>query len=209
MRRRMRRDIPCGGSTGRREGNMKLQKINKVREGKYLRNYELVYENRAGHEKKYEIVSHHEIRDISELGGKVSGVSIVAIHEGKMLLLREFRMGVDRFVFNLCAGMKEEEETLEECIRRELYEETGLSLKRIYKILNPAFAAVSICDILNQIAFVEAEGEIEDSHMSENEWIQAAFYTKEEVSRILETEQFSTRAQIASWFFSIGGLDNL
>ena len=56
---------------------------------------------------------------------------------------------------------------------------------------------------------MEAEGEIEDSHMSENEWIQAAFYTKEEVARILETEQFSTRAQIASWFFSIGGLDNL
>lgn len=188
---------------------MKLLKINKVREGKYLKNYELVYENRAGHEKKYEIVSHHEIRDISELGNKVSGVSIVAIHEGKMLLLREFRMGVDRFVFNLCAGMKEEKETLEECIRRELYEETGLSLKRIYKILNPAFAAVSICDIQNQIAFVEAEGEIEDSHMSENEWIQAAFYTKEEVAHILETEQFSTRAQIASWFFSIGGLDNL
>ena len=45
---------------------MRLLKINKVREGRYLKNYELVYENRAGHEKKYEIVSHHEIRDISE-----------------------------------------------------------------------------------------------------------------------------------------------
>lgn len=188
---------------------MKLLEINKVREGKYLKNYELVYENRAGHEKKYEIVSHHEIRDISEIGNRVSGVSIVAIHEGKMLLLREFRMGVDRFVYNLCAGMKEEGETLEECIGRELYEETGLSLKRIYKILNPAFAAVSICDILNQVAFVEAEGEIDDEHTSENEWIQAAFYTKEEVAHLLETEQFSTRAQIASWFFSIGGFNNL
>lgn len=188
---------------------MKLQKINKVREGKYLKNYELVYENRAGHEKKYEIVSHHEIRDISEIGSKVSGVSIVAVYQGKLLLLREFRMGVDRFVYNLCAGMKEEGETMEECIRRELYEETGLSLKKIYHILKPAFAAVSICDILNQIAFVEAEGEINDSHMSENEWIQAAFYTKEEVAHLLETEQFSTRAQIASWFFSIGALDDM
>lgn len=188
---------------------MKLLEINKVRDGKYLKNYELVYENRAGHEKKYEIVSHHEISDTSELGNKVSGVSIVALFQGKMLLLREYRMGVDRFIYNLCAGMKEEEETLEECIRRELYEETGLSLKRIYKVLNPAFAAVSICDIMNQIVFVEAKGEIEDSHMSENEWIQAAFYTKEEVADLLEKEQFSSRAQIAAWFFSIGGLDHL
>lgn len=188
---------------------MKLQEIKKVREGKYLKNYELVYENRAGREKKYEIVSHHEIAGVSELGSKVSGVSIVAIHQGKMLLLREFRMGVNRFVYNLCAGMKEEEETLEECIRRELYEETGLSLKKIHKILNPAFAAVSICDILNQVAFVEAEGEINDTHMSENEWIQAAFYTKEEMAHLLETEQFSSRAQIAAWFFSVGGFDDL
>lgn len=62
---------------------------------------------------------------------------------------------------------------------------------------------------MNQIVFVEAEGEIEDSHMSENEWIQAAFYTKEEMTQILETEQFSSRAQIGAWFFSIGGLDHL
>ena len=188
---------------------MKLQEINKVRDGKYLKNYELVYENRAGHEKKYEIVSHHEIGDTSELGNKVSGVSIVALYQGKLLLLREYRMGVNRFIYNLCAGMKETGETLEECIRRELYEETGLSLKKIHHILQPAFAAVSICDILNQVAFVEAEGEINDSHMSENEWIQAAFYTKEEVARLLETERFSSRAQIASWFFAIGGLDAL
>lgn len=188
---------------------MKLQSINKVRDGKYLKNYELIYENRVGREKRYEIVSHHEISDIAELGGKVSGVSIVALYQGKMLLLREFRMGVNQFIYNLCAGMKEETEDLEDCIKRELYEETGLSLKKIHKILNPAFAAVSICDILNQIAFVEAEGEINDSHMSENEWIQAAFYTKEEVARLLETERFSSRAQTAAWFFSIGGLDSL
>lgn len=187
---------------------MKLQKIEKVRNGKYLKNYELTYENKAGREKKYEIVSHHEIADISELGNKVSGVSIVALYTGKLLLLREFRMGVGKFIYNLCAGMKEEEETLEDCIRRELYEETGLSLKKIHKILNPAFAAVSICDIMNQVAFVEAEGEINDSHTSDNEWIQAAFYTKQEVSHLLETEQFSTRAQMAAWFFSIGGFDN-
>lgn len=187
---------------------MKLQEINKVRDGKYLKNYELVYENREGREKRYEIVSHHEIDDLSKLGSKVSGVSIVALYRGKLLLLREFRMGVNQFIYNLCAGMKNGEETIEECIRRELYEETGLSLKKIHQILNPSFAAVSLCDVLNQIVFVEAEGEINDSHMSENEWIQAAFYTKEEAAGLLKTERFSSRAQIAAWFFSIGGFDD-
>ena len=188
---------------------MKLLHMEKVKDGKYLKNYELTYQNKAGHEKKYEIVSRHEIAGPEAIGQHVSGVSIVAFHEGKMLLLREFRMGVNRFVYNLCAGMINEGESLEECLQRELYEETGLAIKKIHSILPPSFAAVAFSDVKTQIAFVEAEGEIEDSYMSENEWIQAAFYTKEEVARILETEQFSTRAQIASWFFSIGGLDNL
>ena len=31
--------------------------MEKVRDGKYLKNYELIYQNKAGKEKKYEIVS--------------------------------------------------------------------------------------------------------------------------------------------------------
>lgn len=186
---------------------MRLLGLNKVKDGKYLKNYELIYENRAGHKKRYEIVSRHEITDVSQLGNVVSGVSIVAIYEDKMLLLREFRMGVNRFIYNLCAGMTEEGETMEDCIRRELYEETGLSLKKIYRILNPSYAAVGFSDVMTQVAFVEVEGNINGDYMSENEWIQADFYTKQEVAELLETEQFSSRAQFAAWTFTRGMLD--
>ncbi len=188
---------------------MKLCSLNKIKDGKYLKNYELVYENRAGHEKRYEIVSRHEIKDISQLGNVVSGISIVAVYQGKLLLLREFRMGINKFIYNLCAGMVEKDEKIEDCIRRELYEETGLSLKKIHKILSPSYAAVGISDVMTQIAFVEAEGEISSEHMSENELIQAAFYTKEEVSNLLETEQFSSRAQLAAWTFTKGIFEDI
>lgn len=183
---------------------MKLVSLNKVRDGKYLKNYELIYENRAGKEKKYEIVSRHEIPDVSHLGNIVSGISIVAIHEGKLLLLKEFRMGINKSIYNLCAGMIEEGETMEECISRELYEETGLHVKQIKTILNPSFASVAISDVMTQIAFVEAEGEITDAHLSVNEKIQAAFYSCEEVNKLLKTEEFSSRAQLCAYFFSLG-----
>ncbi len=117
-----------------------------------------------------------------------------------MLLLREFRMGVNHYVYNLCAGMIEDGESVEECIQRELYEETGLQVKKILQILKPSFAAVAFSDVKTQIAFVEAEGSFED-HTSENEQIEAKFYTKEEVKELLETEEFSSRAQIAAYFF--------
>ena len=180
---------------------MKLLHMEKVKDGKYLKNYELTYLNKVGREKKYEIVSRNDISGPEALGQKVSGVSIVAYYEDKMLLLKEFRMGVNRDIYNLCAGMLEAGESLEECIQRELYEETGLSLKKILTILPPSFAAVAFSDVKTQIAFVEAEGDFED-HTSENEQINAKFYTKEEVKELLETEEFSSRAQMAAYFFA-------
>jgi len=118
-----------------------------------------------------------------------------------MLLLREFRMAINREIYNLCAGMLEDGESIEECVRRELYEETGLSVKRIIDILPPAFSAVGFSDVQTHIVFVEAEGNIGD-HTSDNEEIKAAFYTKEQIETLLKTEEFSARSQLAAYFFT-------
>lgn len=80
--------------------------------GQISENYELTYENKAGKEKVYEIVSFRNLNKAEELGERVTGLSIVAICCGKMLLLKEFRMGVNERIFNLCAGMLEKGKTL-------------------------------------------------------------------------------------------------
>ncbi len=180
---------------------MKLESIQKVHDGKYLKKYELTYLNKAGHVKKYEIVSRKEISGPEDLGKKVSGISIIAYMDDKMLLLHEFRMAINKEIYNLCAGVLEDGETIEECAARELYEETGLRVKRFIDILPPAFSAVGFSDVQTYIVFLEAEGQIAD-HTSENEEIKAAFYTKEQVTEMLKTEEFSARSQIAAYFFT-------
>ncbi len=184
---------------------MKLKRMEKTGGGRYLKSYRLVYENRAGKEKNFEIVSHADMSDPSELGSRVSGVSIVAYNGDRMLLLREFRMGANRYIYNLCAGMVEEGESIEDCVRRELYEETGLKLVRIIDALPPSFAAVALSDIKNRVIFAEVEGEIE-SHASENEDITAKLYSREEVAELVENEEFSSRAQVAAYFFAKFGV---
>ena len=179
---------------------MELIGLEKVHDGKYLKNYELTYLNKAGREKKYEIVSRKELRSREDLGRRVSGVSIVACKGNQMLLLKEFRMGINKEIYNLCAGMLEEGETMEDCIRRELYEETGLQVKQINCILPPSFSAVAISDIKTNIAFVEVEGELAD-HTSENEKIRPAFYTAGELWHMIQTEEFSSRSQLAAYHF--------
>ena len=179
---------------------MKFIKLEKVKDGKYLKNYEITYLNKAGKEKKYEMVSRKELADITDIGKRASGVSIVAFHEDKLLLLREFRMSVNKTIFNLCAGMIEEGESIEECISRELYEETGLSISNIRAILPPSYSAVGISDMKTYIAIVDVEGDF-FFFSSDNEMIQARFYSREEVAALLQTEEFSSRSQIVSYFF--------
>ena len=95
---------------------MKLIKFEKVRDGKYLKNYELTYLNKLGREKKYEIISRRNLKDITDIGGKPSGVSIVATCQDRLLLLHEFRMGVNQVVYNLCAGMIEPDEAIKRLV---------------------------------------------------------------------------------------------
>lgn len=184
---------------------MQFLRFEKVKDGKYLKNYEITYKNKVGNEKKYEIVSRRELKNIEDVGGAPSGVSIVATQGDKMLLLHEFRMGVNRKIYNLCAGMMEPGETIEECITRELYEETGLKVSCIKKILQPSYAAVAISDTTTYIAFVEANGDFAD-HSSDNEEIDARFYTRDEIKIMLETEPFSSRAQMAAFYFAYYGV---
>lgn len=182
---------------------MKFIKLEKVKDGKYLKNYELTYLNKSGKEKKYEIVSMKELRELTDLGKLPSGLSIIVTCEDKMLLLHEFRMGVNKRIYNLCAGMIEDGETVEDCVRRELYEETGLQLKYVKKILPASYSAVGITDLKTYLVFAEVEGSISAEHASANEDIIAGLYTKEEVVTLLETEEFSSRAQLAAYYFTI------
>ena len=73
---------------------MELIRFEKVKDGKYLKNYEITYLNKLGREKKYEIVSRRELESAEDLGAKPSGVSIVSTNKDKLLLLHEFRKGV-------------------------------------------------------------------------------------------------------------------
>lgn len=182
---------------------MKLKQLNKIDGGKYLHRYELVYENRLGNEKRYEIVSRRAIHSPEELGNTSSGISMIVTMNHKLLLLKEFRMAINRPIYNLCAGMINPGETIEACAARELYEETGLEILEIKDILPASYSAVGISDIMTNIVYVEAQGNITAEHLSENEEIHAAFYSVDELEQMLQTEKFSSRSQLAAYQFCV------
>ena len=135
-----------------------------------------------------------------EIGKKASGVVIVGFYGEKLLLLREFRMGVNQFIYNMPAGHLEEGESIEECAGRELREETGLYIKKICKILPPAYAAPDLSDSSAWVVIAEVEGEF-NPQTEADEYIRPLLADRKQLEKLLETEKFSGRAQLMAYFF--------
>lgn len=179
-----------------------LNSMIKNRNTRFLKSYTLNYTNTEGNEKLYEMVSNFDYEKPEEIGQNASGVVIVGFRDDELLLLREFRMGVNQFIYNMPAGHSEDGESVEECARRELREETGLHIKKICKILPPAYAAPDLSDSSAWVVIAEVEGEF-NLQTEADEYIQPLFADKKQLKELLENEKFSARAQLITYFFTI------
>lgn len=167
---------------------------------RFLKSYTLNYTNTEGNEKLYEMVSNFDYEKPEEIGQKASGAVIVGFRGDELLLLREFRMGVNQFIYNMPAGHSEAGESVEECAKRELREETGLRIKRICKILPPAYAAPDLSDSSAWVVMAEVEGEFHPQTEAD-EYIQPLFADRKQLEELLNNEKFSGRAQLMAYFF--------
>lgn len=181
-----------------------LHRMVKLRDTKFLKSYTLDYTNAEGRPKSYEMVSNFDYDSPAEIGERPSGVILVGFRGEELLLLREFRMGVNRFLYNLPAGHIDEGESVEMCARRELAEETGLAIKAIYDILPPAYAAPDLSDSSAWVVFAEVCGDFAP-HTEADEYILPFFVGREQAGELLKEGRFSARAQLIAWFFAREG----
>ena len=177
---------------------MKFCGIEKVFEGSFITRYNIHYKTESGADKIYEMISrNHHMESEEELSGATADAVVIVMHDEtgeKVLLNREFRMSVNEWVYNFPAGLIDEGETLEEAAARELVEETGLKLVEISEQWKESYSSVGFSNEKVKVVLGKATGTIQGSH-SELEEIEAAWYTKEEVKKILETEMFAARTQ--------------
>ena len=177
---------------------MKYQGIRKIHEGKFITRYDVDYVTAEGRSKTYEIISRNRnIRTLEELQNKKpdSVIMILTDESGERILVsREYRMAMAQWIYNFPAGLIDPGETPEQSARRELWEETGLTLTRVDDVLDNSYSAVGFANERNICVFGAASGEFRKS-TSDAEEIVPGWYTREEMRELLRTEPFAARTQ--------------
>ena len=177
---------------------MEYKGIRKILEGKFVTRYDVDYVTEEGRGKTYEMISRNpNIQTLEELQNRTpdSVILILTDESGERILVsREYRMATAQWIYNFPAGLIDPGETPEESARRELREETGLTLVRIDDTLGNSYSAVGFSNERNVCVFGVAAGEFRKSD-SDAEEIVPGWYTKEEMRKLLRTEPFAARTQ--------------
>lgn len=182
-------------------GDFRLQYIKSevVHSGKYLDYIETEYKLRNDETKIYESV----VRKQTEINSKTIGhhvtnavVMIVLNKEHtKMLINKEFRLSVNDWVYNLPAGLIDKGESVEEALRRELKEETGLDVVRIIRTLPASFCSIGESNTTTILSYIEATGTLHNDGNPAEE-IEPLWIDKGRAREVLKSDRITSRTQV-------------
>lgn len=177
---------------------MKLNAVTKIHSGRFITRYDLTYTTSDQKTKIYEMISRNPaINTPQDLHNNHIDAVVLIMHDktGEHILLnKEFRRAAGECVYNFPAGLIEPGETPEVSARRELKEETGLDLLEITDFIPESYSAVGFSNEKNVCIVGIAAGTFAPSS-STSEEIEANWYSKEEIRRLLKSEPFAARTQ--------------
>jgi ADP-ribose pyrophosphatase len=186
---------------------VKIKGLKKMTTGRWLNLFDVNYIDRTGEEKSWQIVTRKkEPKCISGDYRQPDAVVIVPYHavENKMIILREYRVPLNGYEYGFPAGLVDSGESVEQATRRELMEETGLTVRRFIKISPPIYSSAGMTDESVAMVYVECEGRASTRKNTASELIEILLVSPAEAQELLKdkTLKFDAKAWLAISQFS-------
>ena len=165
---------------------MKVTHVEKITNEKWLNLYRAKYEHN-GHSGGWVYAS----RKSPEQAAQVDAVIIAPVlhvegQPSRLVMVREFRIPINNYSLAFPAGLLEKGETVEDAVRREMLEETGLEVTRFRKISPPVYSSTGMTDESAHLVFVDVKQNGGKQHLEASEELEVLLLDFAEVSRLCD-----------------------
>lgn len=189
----------------------KLQSVIKKTNNKHLNLYDFNY---SIDEKQYvyEVCSRRNIDDLAINNKKiVDAVKILPyfrkVNEFYVVLIKEFRRALNRYIWGVPAGLVENGENTEETVKRELKEEIGASVISLNKVLNSSPSSAGMTD--ESLECFEAEIVLDDiQHLDGFEDITLFELKLDDILDFIDTHEFDLASALLLKIFYYKNKEN-
>ena len=174
----------------------KVQNLETLAQTKFLSLYNANYINKGGNKKTWTIATRKSKEALEDqfFNGKedkVDAVVILAYHkdEKKLVAIKQFRMPINNYVYELPAGLIDNNDDIISTVKRELKEETGLDLEEVIenKIGQKLYSSPGMTDESVSLVYCTCSGKISDENLEEDEDIETILLSKEDAIKILNS----------------------
>jgi len=179
---------------------MKINNVKKITDCKYLNLFSINYKDRLNCKKEWIFASRSkQLNPLEKEGAKPDAVVIVPVYkqEDKLVIIKEFRLALGGYQYGFPAGLVDSGETVEQAGKRELFEETGLTVTKVLKKSPVIFSSSGMTDESISLLFVECEGQPTNSFNEASEDIEVMMLSREQASDILYNDQI--KFDVKSW----------
>lgn len=168
---------------------MKIIDSTVINQSKFVNVVAVAYEDRRGNRKDWVMVSRGKAPKCIAGGVQHPDAAIIVPYHrqaDRLVVIREFRVPVGGFQYGFPAGLLDPGEDLATAAGRELQEETGLDLVRVYRHSPAIFSSAGITDEAISMVFAEVTGTPDTRRNADSEEIDVFMLDRSGVRDLLQ-----------------------
>jgi ADP-ribose pyrophosphatase len=166
-----------------------IKESKKLTHQKWLNLFDVKYVAKTGDEKSWQLATRK--KEPKCVTGRYDQPDAVV-----MVITREYRVPLSDYEYGFPAGLIDAGESVEQATRRELKEETGLTVSRFIKMSPPIYSSAGMTDESVTMVYVECEGTPSNTGNTEFELIEVLLITPAEAFQMCSdaTLKFDAKA---------------
>jgi ADP-ribose pyrophosphatase len=178
---------------------VKIKKAVKLTDMKWLNLFDVSYKDKNGLNKSWQVATRAaQPKCVSGRFTEPDAVMIVPFHtlENKLVITREYRVPLADYEVAFPAGLIDDGESLEQAVRRELKEETGLNLTRVTGTTPLLYPSAGLTDESVAMVTIECSGRPSSAANTASESIKVDFVSPSQAARLCNnpTLKFDAKA---------------